>query len=75
MSPLEALVALNMLPRIGPVRVRRLLEAFGDPSAILKAPEELLKRVEKPRASSVRGRIMPTRWRKSARRKNAAFPS
>jgi hypothetical protein len=46
MSPLEALVALNMLPRIGPVRVRRLLEAFGDPSAILKAPEELLKRVD-----------------------------
>jgi len=46
MSPLEALVALNMLPRIGPVRVRRLLEAFGDPSAILKAPEDLLKRVD-----------------------------
>ena len=46
MSPLEALVALNMLPRIGPVRVRRLLEAFGEPAAILKAPEDLLKRVD-----------------------------
>jgi DNA processing protein len=46
MSPLEALVALNMLPRIGPVRVRRLLEAFGDPTAILKASVENLKRVD-----------------------------
>jgi len=46
MSKLEALVALNMLPRIGPVRVRRLLEAFGDPAAILKAPTDLLKRVD-----------------------------
>ena len=30
MTPQEALVALNMLPNIGPIRVRRLLEAFGD---------------------------------------------
>ena len=46
MSPLEALVALNMLPKIGPVRVRRLLEAFGDPAAVLKAPMERLMRVD-----------------------------
>jgi hypothetical protein len=29
MAPFEPLVALNMLPKIGPVRVRRLLEALG----------------------------------------------
>ncbi len=44
MSPLEALVALNMLPKIGPVRVRRLLEIFGDPSSILGAPKDRLMR-------------------------------
>jgi DNA processing protein len=46
MSPLEALVALNMLPKIGPVRVRRLLEAFGDPAAVLGAPKDRLMRVD-----------------------------
>ena len=46
MTPLEALVALNMLPKIGPVRVRRLLEAFGCPAAVLAAPENKLIRVE-----------------------------
>ncbi len=45
MSPLEALVALNLLPKIGPVRVRRLLEAFGDPASILAAPKDRLMRV------------------------------
>ena len=37
MTETEAFVALNMLPRIGPVRVTRLLEAFGSPQAILAA--------------------------------------
>jgi DNA processing protein len=46
MSPLEALVALNMLPKIGPVRVRRLLEAFGCPAAVLAARENALTRVD-----------------------------
>ncbi len=46
MSPLEALVALNMLPKIGPVRVRRLLEGFGDPAAVLGAPKDRLMRVD-----------------------------
>jgi DNA processing protein len=45
-SPLEALVALNSLPKIGPIRVRRLLEAFGDPAAVLAAPRERLLRVD-----------------------------
>lgn len=45
-SSLEALVALNLLPKIGPIRVRRLLEAFGDPAAILSAPKDRLLRVD-----------------------------
>jgi len=46
MSPLEALVALNSLPRIGPVRVRRLLDAFGSAATVLGAPLDRLKRVD-----------------------------
>lgn len=46
MSPLEALTALNLLPKIGPVRVRRLLEMFGSPEAILRAPKDRLLRVD-----------------------------
>ena len=46
MTSLEALVALNMLPKIGPVRVRRLIEAFGDPASILRAPKDRLMRVD-----------------------------
>ena len=46
MTPLEALVALNSLPKIGPVRVRRLLEFFGNPAAILGAPKDRLMRVD-----------------------------
>jgi DNA processing protein len=43
MTETEAFIALNMLPRIGPVRVRRLLEVFGSPQEILQAkPKELL---------------------------------
>lgn len=46
MSPLEALVALNLLPKIGPIRVRRLLAAFGEPADVLGAPKERLMRVD-----------------------------
>lgn len=47
MTDREAIVALNLLPKIGPVRVRRLLEAFGDkPAAILGAPKDRLMRVD-----------------------------
>ncbi len=35
MTPKEAYLALNLLPRIGPIRVRRLLERFETPQAIL----------------------------------------
>jgi DNA processing protein len=46
MTEAEAYIALNMVPRIGPVRIRRLLAAFGSPSAILRAPVEKLQAVE-----------------------------
>jgi len=46
MDATEALVALNLLPKIGPVRVRRLLESFGDPAAILGAPKDKLMQVD-----------------------------
>ena len=46
MSPAEAIITLNMLPKIGPIRVRRLLEAFGDSTAILGAPKDRLMRVD-----------------------------
>lgn len=46
MDSREALVALNMIDNIGPVRVRRLLEHFPDPPAILGASTQQLLRVE-----------------------------
>ena len=41
----EALIALNMLPKIGPVRVRRLVEACGSPAAVLSAGVDTLRKV------------------------------
>lgn len=46
MNESEAYIALNMVPKIGPIRVRRLLEAFGSPSAVLSAPLERLQSVK-----------------------------
>lgn len=43
---LEHLIALNSLPKIGPVRIRRLLDAFGSAEAILSAPKDRLMRVD-----------------------------
>lgn len=45
MEPREALVALNMVEGVGPVRVRQLLEHFGDAPAILRASRAELMRV------------------------------
>jgi DNA processing protein len=42
----EALVTLNMVDHVGPVRVRQLLEAFGDAPAILQASRAALRRVQ-----------------------------
>jgi len=47
MTSLEAIIALNSLPKIGPVRVRRLLEAFdNEPARILGASMDKLTRVD-----------------------------
>ena len=46
MTDTEAFVALNMLPHIGPVRVRRLLEVFGSPQEILRARPKDLRSVQ-----------------------------
>jgi DNA processing protein len=42
----EAILALNLLPSIGPVRITRLLEAFGDAERVLCASVNRLQRVE-----------------------------
>jgi DNA processing protein len=40
MESREALVALNLIEGVGPVRVRQLLELFGEPQAVLKASRQ-----------------------------------
>ncbi len=45
MNSRESLVALNMLPKIGPVRVRQLLESLGSAEAILNADVHRLSAV------------------------------
>src|SRR3954470_9810242 len=42
MEPREALVALNLIEHVGPVRVRQLLDHFGDAPAILRASKSQL---------------------------------
>lgn len=46
MTQTEAMLVLNMLPRLGPVSVRRLLHKFGDPQSVLRARRPELGRVE-----------------------------
>ncbi len=46
MDAREALVALNMIDHVGPVRLRQLLEFFGDPVAILAASKSKLRLVQ-----------------------------
>ena len=45
MDSREALVALNLIEGVGPVRVRQLLEHFGEPAAILAASKTQLLHV------------------------------
>ena len=45
MTETEACIALNMVPNLGPVRLRRLLETFGTPGDILKARSGKLSQV------------------------------
>lgn len=46
MTETEAFVALNMLPRLGPVRVRRLLAKLGGPREVLAARRADLLAIE-----------------------------
>ena len=46
MNDREAIIALNMISAVGPVRVRNLVEALGSPAAVLAASAEELQRVE-----------------------------
>src|ERR1043166_8856233 len=46
MNSIEACIALNMLPTMGPVRLRRLLEVFQTPEKILTAKRDQLRQVE-----------------------------
>lgn len=46
MNPREALVALNMVANVGPVRLRQLLEHFAGPVEILQAGKGALLRVQ-----------------------------
>jgi DNA processing protein len=46
MDSREALVALNLIEGVGPVRVRQLLECFGDAPAILSASRQKLLQVK-----------------------------
>src|SRR5438552_1151227 len=46
MTPTEACIALNMLPAMGPVRLRKLLEVFETPERVLAARRDALRAVE-----------------------------
>lgn len=46
MTEQESLIALNMIERVGPITIKRLLEAFGNAATVLEAGWEKLRRVE-----------------------------
>ena len=46
MNSTEACIALNMLPTMGPVRLRRLLEVFDTPERILSAKRSALRAID-----------------------------
>jgi DNA processing protein len=46
MNATEACIALNMLPMMGPVRLRKLLQVFGTPEAVLSASGSALRAVD-----------------------------
>jgi DNA processing protein len=45
-TSVEASIALNMLPRMGPVRLRKLLEVYDSPERVLLARRDELLRVD-----------------------------
>ncbi len=46
MNSTEACIALNMLPHVGPVRLRKLLQVFKTPERVLAAKRSELRVVE-----------------------------
>lgn len=46
MNRKEAYLALNLIPQVGPVRIRRLLQAFGSPERALLATASEIAQVE-----------------------------
>ena len=46
MTNTEACLAINLIPKVGPVRLRRLLAVFGEPTDVLRAPAHRLASVE-----------------------------
>src|SRR4051812_40022212 len=46
MTETEACIALNMVPKMGPVRLRKLLEVFESPARILRARGSELRAVD-----------------------------
>src|SRR5215467_2870914 len=46
MNSTEACIALNMLPTMGPVRMRKLLQVFQTPERILRAKRDQLRKVD-----------------------------
>ena len=46
MNSTDACIALNMLPTVGPVRLRRLLEVFETPERVLAAKRDQLRQVD-----------------------------
>ncbi len=47
LSPRDALITLNLIPGLGSVRIRALLEFFGSAELVLAAPENMLRQVPK----------------------------
>ena len=45
LTPLEALVTLNLIPGLGSMRIQALLEFFGSAELVLSAPENMLAMV------------------------------
>ena len=46
MDAREALIALNLIEHVGPIRVRQLLDCFGEAPAILGAKKHEMLRVQ-----------------------------
>ena len=46
MTETEACIALNMVPNLGPVRLRKLLRAFDSPEEVLRMPKSRLQQVD-----------------------------